>query len=199
MTPCGTVLAQQIGVAALLSGRATLVIDGQAVRTVAVGQTTPEGVKLVAIENGAAVVEIAGKRESIRLGQNASGVATAGQTVVLTAERGGHFTSMGSINGVSVQFVVDTGASMISIGAADARRIGLDAVGGERAWAQTANGVIAVTRLRLKNVRVGGISLDGVDALIHENDLPVVLLGMSFLSRTDMLREGSTLTLRKRY
>jgi aspartyl protease family protein len=48
-------------------------------------------------------------------------------------------------------------------------------------------------------VKVGPLVLHGVDAIVMENDLPIVLLGMSFLSRTEMERDGNRLTLRKRF
>lgn len=191
--------AQQVGLAGLLPGKAMLVIDGSPMRAVSVGQRTAEGVKLIAVENASAVVEVAGQRQTLRLGQNASGAANAPVTVVLNAESGGHFRSVGSINGVPVNFLVDTGATTVSIGAADARRIGINTVGGERMYTQTANGIAPVRQVRLDNVRVGSISLNGVEAQVLETDMPMVLLGMSFLNRTDMQREGNTLTLKKRY
>jgi aspartyl protease family protein len=54
-------------------------------------------------------------------------------------------------------------------------------------------------RFKLDTVRVGGVAVQNVDAVITEGDsLPVALLGMSFLNRTDMKREGTTLTLTQR-
>ena len=88
---------------------------------------------------------------------------------------------------------------MISLGAGDARRIGIDFGKGEVGYSQTANGVTQVSRVKLDTVRVGDIVLNGVDAIVHQQDMPVALLGMSFLNRMEMLRDGDTMTLKKRY
>ena len=63
----------------------------------------------------------------------------------------------------------------------------------------TANGQAAVSRVKLNSVRVGDVVLNNVDALVHQHDLPVTLLGMSFLNRMEMQRSGDTMTLIKRY
>ena len=70
---------------------------------------------------------------------------------------------------------------------------------GERGYASTANGPAAVYKVRLDSVRVGDISITDVEALVHDgNALPLVLLGMSFLNRVEMRRDGQTMTLIKR-
>ena len=64
---------------------------------------------------------------------------------------------------------------------------------------QTANGTATAYRVKLDTVRLGDITLNNVDALVHDQDMPWVLLGMSFLNRVEMRREGSNLTLIKRF
>ena len=88
---------------------------------------------------------------------------------------------------------------MISLGAGDASRIGIDASKGQRGIANTANGQTAVLRVKLDTVRVGEIVMNNVDALVHQQDMPYALLGMSFLNRMEMQRDGDTMTLKKRY
>ncbi len=88
---------------------------------------------------------------------------------------------------------------MISLGASDARRIGIDASKGQQGMANTANGQTVVTRVKLDTVRVGEIVMNNVDALVHQQDMPFALLGMSFLNRMEMQRNGDTMTLKKRY
>ncbi len=89
---------------------------------------------------------------------------------------------------------------MVSMGPEDARRAGIDYLSGEKGYANTANGVAVVYRVQLNKVQVGDIVLHNVAGLVHASlDLPVVLLGMSFLSRLNMQRNGDTLTLTKRY
>ena len=63
----------------------------------------------------------------------------------------------------------------------------------------TANGQAVVTKVQLDTVRVGDITLHNVDALIHQNEMPMALLGMSFLNRMEMQRDGSTMTLKRRF
>ncbi len=48
-------------------------------------------------------------------------------------------------------------------------------------------------------MKIGGITLSNIDATVHEQDMPVVLLGMSFLNRMDIRRDGQSMTLTQRY
>lgn len=192
--------ATEVGLAGILGQNALLVIDGGPARKVAPGERIGQ-VRLLSVQDGRVVVDIAGQQRSLSVGQHAVGRAADGAnaSVVLRADSRGHFVSTGEINGVSVRFLVDTGASMISLGAADARRVGLDLARGTRGVSMTANGQAEVLRLKLDRVRLGDITLYNVDALVHQTDLPVALLGMSFLNRMEMQRDGSTMILKKRY
>ncbi len=191
----------EVGLAGLFPGKALLTINGGPPRIVALGAKTDEGVKVLAIEGETATLEVDGKKRMLRVGQNVasqpsgSGPATA----TLTADSAGHFLTTGVINGTSVRFIVDTGASLISLGANDARRIGIDASRGQPGIANTANGQTIVSRVKLDTVRVGEIVLNNVDAIVHQQDMPLALLGMSFLNRMEMQRNGETMTLKKRY
>jgi aspartyl protease family protein len=88
---------------------------------------------------------------------------------------------------------------MISLSASDARRIGLDPSRGEKGLTNTANGQAVVTKVKLDTVRVGDVTVNNVDALIHQTEMPFALLGMSFLNRMEMQRDGATMTLKKRF
>jgi aspartyl protease family protein len=98
-----------------------------------------------------------------------------------------------------MRFLVDTGATMVSMGASEARRAGLNPSNGTPVHVQTANGVARAWHMRLDTIMLEGIRMHGVDAIVHEGELPIVLLGMSFLNRVDMKREGGRMVLRKRY
>lgn len=193
--------ASDVGLVGIFPGKALLTINGGAPRTVAVGGKTVDGVKVLAAGGDTATIEINGKKRILRIGQNVIVRASAGgrATTVLTADGRGHFVTTGTINGASVRFLVDTGASVIAMGASDARRAGIDPSKGEKAFAQTANGVAEVSRVRINSVRVGDIVLNDVEATVHHQDMPVVLLGMSFLNRMEMQRNGNTMTLKKNY
>lgn len=196
----GLACAQEVGLAGVMGSKALLMLNGGEPQSVVVGQTVG-GVKLVAIQGDQVIVEIGGKKRPLRVGQHAVGTASADGSgkVTLTADGQGHFYTTGTINGTSVRFIVDTGATMVSLGASDARRIGLDPSRGVKGMSHTANGQAVVTKIQLDTVRVGDITLHGVDALIHQNEMPMALLGMSFLNRMEMQRDGSTMTLKKRF
>ena len=194
-------LAQEVGLAGIIGNKALLMINGAPPRSVPVGVTV-DGVRVVSVQGDQAVIEIGGRKRPLRVGQHAVGsVADGGGTdrLVLHADAQGHFFTTGTINGVSVRFLVDTGASMISLGASDARRMGLDFNRGEKGLSQTANGQIVVSKVQLDNVRIGGMTLHQVDAVIQQGELPIALLGMSVLNRMEMVRDGNTMTLKKRF
>ena len=190
-----------VGLAGVFSGKALLTIDGGAPRVVPVGTKTGEGVSVIAVDGETATIEVDGKRRVLRVGQNVavqrseSGPAS----VTLTADVRGHFFTTGNVNGFPVKFLVDTGASLISIGAGDARRMGIDPTKGKPGITDTANGQVRVWRVKLNTVRVGDVVLNNVDAAVHESDMNIALLGMSFLNRMEMQRSGDTMTLTKRY
>jgi aspartyl protease family protein len=198
---CAPVDAADVGLAGLFPGKALLTINGGPPRTVALGVKTEEGVKVLSVEGDTATLEIDGKKRVLRVGQNVAsqGAGSGPAKAVLSADGRGHFVTTGNINGTTVRFLVDTGASMISLGAGDARRIGIDASKGEPGVSNTANGQTVVSRVKLDTVRVGEIVLNNVDALIMQHDMPIALLGMSFLNRMEMQRDGDTMTLKKRY
>ena len=196
----GGAAAQDVGLAGVMGSRALLMIDGGEPQAVAVGQSLA-GVKVISVQGDQAVVEIGGRKRPLRVGQHAIGAAPADGSgkIVMTADNQGHFHATGSVNGTAVRFLVDTGATMVSLGAGDARRIGLDFNRGQKGMTQTANGQALVSKVKLDTVRIGDVTLNNVDALIHQNEMPFALLGMSFLNRMEMQRDGNTMTLRKRF
>ena len=197
--------AADIAVTALFSGKAVIVVDNARPRTVSVGSTTPEGVKLISASSESAVIEYGGKRQTLVLGQGtrlgtaASGGSNAGQ-VTLSVGAGGHFWATGAINGAAVRFLIDTGATSVALSSETARRLGVNYAGGQRVPVRTASAAISGHRIMLDTVRVGEITLNNVEALVLEGRYPEdALLGMSFLGRTQMRRDGDTLTLVRRY
>lgn len=198
---CNAAIAADVSVSALFPGRAVLVVNGGKPRVLSIGQATPEGIKLVAADSRAAVVEIDGQRRTLKLGESIGGnyASTGKPTVRLTATSGGHFVTSGSINGVGVDFLVDTGATFVAMGIDDARRIGIRYLNGTRGYSSTANGVVETYRVMLDSVKVGDITLTNVEGSVLPASMPGVLLGMSFLRRLQMTRENSTMVLTKTY
>jgi aspartyl protease family protein len=193
-------LAQDVGLAGIMGSKAMLMINGGEPQAVPVGQTL-DGVKVLSVQGDQIMVEIGGKKRPLRVGQHAIGASNGdgSDKIVMTADVQGHFYTTGTVNGTSVRFVVDTGATSIALGPNDARRIGLDLRQGQRGMTSTANGQVVVTRIPLDTVKIGGITLHNVEAVVLPAEMPVALLGMSFLNRMDMQRDGSTMTLKKRF
>lgn len=190
-----------VNVSALFPGKAILIVNGGKARVLSAGQTTAEGVKLVSADSRAAVVEVRGKRRTLALGESiATNFAASGKpTVRLTALGDGHFVTPGSINGASVQFLVDTGATFVAMSIDEARRIGVPYLNGSRGLSSTANGMVETYRVILDAVKIGDITLNNVEGSVLQGSMPGVLLGMSFLKRLQMTRENNTMVLVKNY
>ena len=199
---CSVARAADVALVGVIGDKAAvLAIDGGEPKTVKLGQTW-SGVKVVAIEKTQATVEADGKQRVLQLGQHYRGVAAsdARQSVTLAADPGGHFFADAIINGQAMRFVVDTGASVVVLMAADATRMGIDWRKGRRANMQTANGSTVGYLVKLQSVRVGGIELQNVDGVVVEQGLGSFgLLGMSFLNRVEMRREGEKMELIRRF
>lgn len=196
----GAAQAADIAVIGLFPGKAVLVVDGAAPKTYAVGSTFAGGVKLVAVDQASATLDIGGKRVSMAIGSHVNRAVPSGNaSVTLQADGSGHFYANGQINGGSVRMLVDTGATMIAMPASDAVRLGINYRKGQPAYVSTANGTAQAFRVTLDTVRIGDVELSRVDAVVQESGLPFILLGMSFLKRTEMLREGEQMTLKKRF
>lgn len=184
-----------------LKEKALLSVNGGAPKTYPVGATLPDGSKLVGVTSGEAVIEEAGKRYTIRLGEFvASKPASGGNSMVLSPDPNGHYSVTGEINGYPVNMLVDTGASLVSIPAPLAQKMGIDYRNkGRRAFSQTAGGTTTVWIVKLDRVRVGEFEFANIDGSINEAGLPVILLGNSILKRLDMKTESGMLTLTKRF
>lgn len=198
----GCAHATDVNVIGLFPGKALVVIDRGAPRTLAVGQRTPEGVVLLSADSRSATLEIDGKRETLQMGRHfeSASQSDAGRRVTLPPDSRGHFMTEGAVNGSPVRFLVDTGATFVTLPASEARRLRVDLARGTRGVSQTANGSVPVQRVLLDSVKVGDITLYNVEAVVSEGGgLEMALLGMSFLNRTQMRADGPNLVLEKRY
>lgn len=195
--------AADISVVGLFPGKAVLVINGGSPKTYSAGSTFADGIKLVTVNASTATIETNGKRQVIGIGEHVNRAEPSGATsVTLQADGHGHFVTQGQINGGTIRMLVDTGASMISLSASDALRLGINYKTGTIGYSNTANGTVQVYLVKLNTVKIGDIELNQVDAVVQDersNALPFALLGMSFLRRTEMRRDGEQMTLTKRY
>ncbi len=204
-----TAQAQSVTLAGMLGSKALVIVDGKTPKSVAVGESHL-GVKVLSTNGDSAVVELAGRRHTLRVGDapasvgaggasNTTGTGANGSKIVMTAGSGGHFLSMGQINGHSVQLMVDTGATAVSLSTADAQRMGLNLKGAQIVRLSTANGVTQGWRVKLDSVRLGDVEVFNVDAVVSSAAMPFVLLGNSFLTRFQMTRDNDQMVLVKRF
>jgi len=201
---CGAAAAtDSVALQGMLGSKALLIVNGSAPKTVGPGESYM-GVKVLSTLGDQAVVEIEGKRVTLRVGDapaNVGGAAksTRGSKIVLTASSGGHFLAQGAINGRAVQFMVDTGATSVAMGAREAERIGIDYRKGQLGIGRTANGEVTMYRVKLASVRIGDVEVYDVDAAVLPADMGHILLGNSFLTRFQMKRENDQLVLERRF
>ena len=191
---------EKIEVQGLFSNKAVLMIDGNR-HILAVGKTSPEGVKVISANSRGAVLEVNGKQGEYLLG-NTSTLNTVfskrkSQKETVYLNSGGMYKTFGSINGRSVNFLIDTGASAIAMNSDQAKNLGIqyDRVG-TPTKISTASGFVKGYRIRLKSVTVGGITEKNVAAMVIDGKHPgPILLGMTFLSRLDIEHGGNAMTL----
>ena len=193
----------RLNVVGLFTGKALVSINGSAPQSIGAGQIK-NGVKLISADSESATFMVEGKRQTLKMGQAASVTGSAGPAtndpVSLYADQAGHFLGNLTINGASLKYLVDTGASSVAMNSGDAKFAKIDYEKGEKGLSSTANGVVQVYRVKLNTLKIGTIVLNNIDAAVIEGGSPpVVLLGMSALNRLDMKRDNSILTLTKKY
>jgi aspartyl protease family protein len=107
----------------------------------------------------------------------------------------GHYVARGKVNGQSVTFLLDTGATLVAIPEGLAQKFGLRK--GRQGMSQTANGRVITYRTEIDRLQLGDIQLSNVAASITPGmDGDVILLGMSALKEFELMQKGDTLTLR---
>ena len=107
----------------------------------------------------------------------------------------GHFYADAQVNGTTIRFLIDTGASMVVLTRQDAQRAGIQ-LPSERAMAMGVGGPIEVIPVTLDRITVGGIEARRVEAAIAD-ETPVSLLGQSYLQRVGSVEiRGDTMVLR---
>lgn len=196
--------AQSVAMTGSMGSKALLVVNGGAPKALAAGDVH-QGVKVLSVGSEQATVEVGGKRQTVSLGGapvsvgGGGGGGAQGSQIVLSASSGGHFITLGSINGRSTQFMVDTGATSVALGPDDARAMGIDYEKAPRSMGSTANGTIMIYRVKLRSVRIQDVEVYDVDAVVVPQGMPHVLLGNSFLTRFQMKRDNDVLTLTRRF
>ncbi len=194
---------EKIKVNGLFKDMAVVTVDGKQ-HVLKKGVRGVKGILLIEGNSKEAIFEIDGQQKTYTLdtgiGNNFAKPET-GEKLTITQDPRGMFNINGSINGFSVPFLVDTGATFVSMNGITAKRLGIDyKLEGQKSSAYTASGISDVYLVNLKRVRIGDIELHNVQGSVHDGSFPVeTLLGMSFLKRLQMKREGRVLNLEKKY
>jgi aspartyl protease family protein len=186
-----------------------MLVDGKR-RVLSVGETSPEGVTLEAIESDTAVVALDGKFRHLGLARTMAGgpapppaaMKSRGQKEHrIYADNNGMYRATGSINGFPVNFIVDTGATTVVLNASEARRLGIDyRMNSEIVSVTTASRQERGYLVQLRSVKMGPIEVRNVAATVIDGAFPPqALLGMSFLGRLESERTPTMLLLRKPY
>jgi aspartyl protease family protein len=159
-----------------------------------------KGITLLAIEGQEAIISVNDQKQRLGLSkQVALNYKKPTKKIVrLSSQKGGHYWAAAQINGRTIDVVIDTGATTISMGASIAKHLGIHYENGRRVQMSTANGITQGRVVTLKKVSIGEITQYNVMATVSINDgLSVVLLGNSFLSGVDMRTENGVLILEK--
>lgn len=171
-------------------------------RVLKVGMVSPEGVTLISANSGGAVLEKDGVSKPYQLGTQISTnfAAPVEQVTVSIWPTNGMYMTVGSVNGYSVDFLVDTGASAIALNAATAKRLDLDYLSGKKIGVQTASGIEVAYHVMLDEVQIGDIKLYNIRAMVLDGEQPErALLGMTFLNHLNIVRKDDRMDLKKRF
>lgn len=190
---------EKIAISGLFKDKAIVEIDGKR-RILKKDIPSPEGVILRESNSEFAVLEINGVKKEYGLGSHIGGdfsVAQDTRIVTIAPDAYNDYLVNGSINGFQLRFIVDTGATLVTLNRNVARRIGISyRLEGRKEKFNTASGAEDFYIVNLKQVKVGDIVLKNVQAAVSDNDFPItVLLGNSFLSRINMQRKGKIMQL----
>lgn len=192
----------KVNIVGLFSNKAVVSINGGKPKTLNVGESSGD-VKLLSANSQVATLAIEGKTKQLSMGQAVSvgtGESSVDTSVTLYANQDGHFFSDCQINGVTLKFLLDTGATTVALNSGDAKFANIDYKRGVPVQVSTANGVVTAYRVTIANLKIGKLVLNQVEASVLEGGFPsVVLLGMSALNRLDMKRQDIALTLTKKY
>lgn len=193
--------APEIKVLGLFKNTAVLNINDQ--RTVLrVGEQKHGDLRLLAADSEKALIEVAGKRLELSL-STGGGIRTdlpvnSGHSAHLISN-GGLYSVTGSVNGQLADFVVDTGASYITMSPEQARRLNLDYSNAKKVMMHTANGKATAHVFTIKSVRIGSIELHDIEgAVMYDLSSSKILLGMSFLGQVEMQHNAGLMVLKQR-
>jgi aspartyl protease family protein len=189
--------AANIEVKGLFGGAAVLVIDGRE-QLLKQGQVSREGVELISANATKAVVRVEGESRTLYLSERIGSkfeIAEKGR-VFIPMNPNRQYFAHGSVNGRSVRFLVDTGANTVALNATMARSLGISLADGVKINATTASSNETVTRVLIREISVGEIKRNNVEAVVLSGTHPPeILLGMSFLEYVEISKNNDMMVL----
>lgn len=196
--------ADDISLMAIMGSRASLLVDNKPL-TLGVGESRND-IKLLALAEDSVTVEMAGKKQTLKLGQGAYHSTSAkpdggaAQKATVFSDGRGHFYANVSSGGSSVRGMVDTGATYLSMSQVDAQRLGIRYENGSSVSMRSAQGIMRAYLVKATEVKVEGIPLYNIDVVVSPGNFPEMpLIGMSVLNHLDTKREGDSMQLTKKF
>lgn len=199
---CGqNALAQtQVSVEALMPGMVVITVDGKR-HTLRRGATVA-GVTLIDASAEEAVLEIAGEERRLGVSDRVSAAFTAPGVRQIDIPRNERmqYQTTAMINGRRTDVLVDTGANIVAMNAAQAQRLGIPPGSGQATRVETAGNTLTGRAVNLDSVDVGGIRVDNVRATVLEGEYPrMILLGMTFLEHVSLQERNGVLSLSREW
>lgn len=196
VAPTAWPASSRIEVEALFTDAAVLKIDGER-KMLKAGQSY-KGVTLVAAHSRTATLEVDGEIMELGTSRRIGTRYEAPESQVVTIPRDAmmQYQTSATINGRTVQVLVDTGANVVALNSRQAQSLGVDYAAGAPGQVETASGSINAWIVTLRSVDVGGIRVDNVQASVVEGDFPTtILLGMTYLRHVKMQEADGVLSL----
>ncbi len=193
--------AQDIVILGLFKNKVVIKKDGKRM-VLKTGDVTPDGLEVHSVNSKQAVISLHGKKDFYELGMQISASFAPPQlaTVKIPRDDHGMYRVKGKINQMPIDFLVDTGASMLALNANQAKALGIPYKEGQLTMVETASGQAPAYRVQLNKVSLGQIEIKNVDALIVDGSSPKeALLGMSFLKHLEMENSSSVMMLQQRF
>lgn len=191
-----------IDVVGLFKDTAVLVVNGKR-ELVRRGHRSPEGILLLTADSNKAVVEVNGRKLTLSLSGRISSrfKPFEGGSVSIPLNESGQFKSSGTVNNQPVNFLIDTGASVVAMNASEAKRLGIDyKKNGRLQAATTASGLVKTWAINLDSIQIGDIKVNNVPAAVLTGDYPQqVLLGMTFLRNVEIKQSAGLMVLKSKY
>lgn len=192
----------KINVVGLFKGTAVVMLNGQQA-VLKLNKPHTSGVTLKSADSKSALIEVNGEAKRYYLGRSIGTQYRSHQPteVVIQRNQWGQYITSGSINGLNVTFLVDTGATSVAMNESVAKRLGIDyRVDGTEGQAMTAGGITRSWMVKLDSVKVGEISVPNVKGAVIQGNTPhYVLLGMSYLDFVSFAEENQTIRLKKKF